>query len=172
MVNPSTYSVIGIDPGLHCTGYSIIQSGPEGYKLMDCGTFRTSSKNSLPCRLRKICNQLDDILKGFQPDHAAVEETFMAQNAKSALLLGHVRGALLLTISHCGIPSYEYSPREVKMAVVGYGAASKFQVRAMLHHIFQINLEKYPLDATDAIAVALCHIHTHGSQLIEHAYNG
>jgi crossover junction endodeoxyribonuclease RuvC len=160
MAGLSSYSVLGLDPGLNCTGYSLIQIEPKGYQLIDCGTFRTSSKSSLPERLKSICSELQKILKGFQPDHAAIEETFMSQNARSALLLGHIRGALLLTVCLCGIPTFEYSPREVKMAVVGYGAASKSQVRSMLQHILRLDLGKYPLDATDAMAVAICHIHT------------
>ncbi len=164
MAGPSSYSVLGLDPGLNCTGYSLIQIEPKGYQLIDCGTFRTSSKNPLPDRLKTICSQLQKVLKGFKPDYAAIEETFMSQNAKSALLLGHVRGALLLTIGLCDIPTFEYSPREVKLAVVGYGAASKSQVRSMLHHILHLDLEKYPLDATDAMAVAICHIHTNGNR--------
>ena len=107
---PSSYSVLGLDPGLNCTGYSLIRIEPEGYQLIDCGTFRTSSKDSLSSRLKNICLKLQDILKGFRPDYAAIEETFVAQNARSALLLGHIRGALLLTISLCGITAYEYSP--------------------------------------------------------------
>jgi len=167
MTRPTSYSVLGLDPGLNCTGYSFIKIKPEGYQLIDCGTFRTSSKDSLSCRLKNICTKLQDILKGFRPDYAAIEETFVAQNARSALLLGHIRGALLLTISLCEIPAFEYSPREVKKAVVGYGAASKYQVRSMLCNIFHFNLEKYSLDATDAIAVAICHIHTNGNKIIK-----
>ena len=166
MAGPLSYSVLGLDPGLNCTGYSLIQTRPDGYQLIDCGTFRSSSKTPLSDRLRAICTQLQEVLKGFQtPDHAAVEETFVSQNARSALLLGHIRGALLLTISLCGIPVFEYSPREVKMAVVGYGAASKLQVRSMLQNILHLDLGKYPLDITDAMAVAICHIHTNGSRL-------
>ena len=164
MSDASSYSVIGVDPGLNCTGYSVVRIKSGGYQLIDCGTFRTSNKTPLPDRLKSICNQLQDILNGLHPDYAAIEETFMAQNARSALLLGHIRGAILLTISHCNIPTFEYSPREVKMAVVGYGAASKLQVRSMLRHIFRNDLEKYPLDITDAMAVAICHIHTVGNR--------
>jgi crossover junction endodeoxyribonuclease RuvC len=167
MAGLSSYSVLGLDPGLNCTGYSLIQIGPEGYQLIDCGTFRTCSKDTLSYRLKNICSKLQDILNGFRPDYAAIEETFVAQNARSALLLGHIRGALLLTISLCEIPTFEYSPRAVKMAVVGYGAASKSQVRSMLCNIFHLNLEKYSLDATDAIAVAICHIHTNGNRVIK-----
>ncbi|MGA1863522.1 MAG: crossover junction endodeoxyribonuclease RuvC [bacterium] len=164
MAGPSSYSVLGLDPGLNCTGYSLIQFGSGDYQLIDCGTLRTCSKDNLSFRLKKICSELRDILNGFQPDYAAIEETFVAQNARSALLLGHIRGALLLTISLCGIPAFEYSPREIKMSVVGYGAASKSQVKSMLCNIFRLNLERYSLDATDAIAVAICHIHTNGNR--------
>ena len=162
MAGSSTFSVLGLDPGLTCTGYSIIQIESETCYLADCGTFRTSSKTPISERLKCICNKLKEIIKEYRPDHAAVEETFMAKNARSALLLGHIRGALLLTIALYDIPAFEYSPREVKMAVVGYGAADKFQIRSMLQNILKIKAEKYPLDATDAMAVAICHIHTHG----------
>ena len=164
MIRPSPYSVLGLDPGLNCTGYSLIQTMSDGYQLIDCGTFRTPGKATIADRLKGICSQLQDILNGFRPDQAAVEETFVAQNARSALLLGHIRGALLLTIAQCDIPTFEYSPREIKKAVVGYGAASKYQVRSMLQNILRINLEKYPLDATDALVVAICHCHTNGNQ--------
>ncbi len=158
------YSVLGLDPGLRCTGYSLIQTGPEGYNIIDCGTLKSSTKDTISDRLKDISKQLQGILNEYLPDQAALEETFMAQNPKSALLLGHIRGALLLTISLLNIPAFEYSPREVKMAIVGYGAADKYQVRSMLQNILHSNLEEYPLDATDALAVAVCHIHTTGQR--------
>ncbi|MBN2372588.1 crossover junction endodeoxyribonuclease RuvC [bacterium] len=165
MSRPSCpYSVLGMDPGLNCTGYSIIEMMSGGYRLIACGTFRTPGKAAISDRLNGICTQLQEVLNGFRPDHAAVEETFVAQNAKTALLLGHIRGALLLTIAQFGIPTFEYSPKEIKKAVVGYGSASKCQVRAMLTNILRMDIEKYPLDATDALAVAICHCHTNGSR--------
>jgi len=160
-----SYSVLGLDPGLNCTGYCLLRTGPEGYQLVNCGTFRTPSSFPLPLRLKSICSRLEEVLTGCHPDEAAVEETFMAQNVRSALLLGHIRGALLLTISRFDIPTFEYSPREVKKAVVGYGAASKVQVRSMLPHLLHSALKQYPLDATDAIGIAICHVHTHHNRI-------
>lgn len=160
MKGTDSYSVLGLDPGLRCTGYSIIEVRQRDYAIIISGTLRSAPKLPLSDRLKGICAELRLILNNYRPNQAAIEETFMAQNPKSALLLGHIRGALMLTISLLDIPIFEYSPREVKMAVVGYGAAEKSQVRSMLYNILHINIEKYPLDATDAIAVAICHIHS------------
>ncbi|MGA1843434.1 MAG: crossover junction endodeoxyribonuclease RuvC [bacterium] len=162
-----SYSVLGLDPGLNCTGYCLLRIRPEGYGLVNCGTFRTSCSSPLSLRLKAICSRLEEVLTGYHPDEAALEETFMAQNARSALLLGHIRGALLLTVSRFDIPVFEYSPREMKKAVVGYGAASKEQVRSMLPHLLRTPIEQYPLDATDAIGVAICHVHAHHNRITQ-----
>ena len=151
-------AILGIDPGSVATGYGIVR--PEGHRLhyVDAGVIRISGKVGFAQRLERIYSGLQDIIKKYGPTVSAVEDVFQAKNARSALKLGHARGATILAAIHGGLEVYEYSPSEIKKAVVGYGRADKAQVQRMVKLL--LNLSKRPAqDTADALAVAICHYH-------------
>lgn len=151
--------VLGIDCGSECTGYGIVDSDRQGYRLVAAGAIRTSSQLPLGERLLKIAGGLRELIETYAPEVAAVEDVFFAANVKSALKLGHVRGVALLEAARAGIPVGEYSPLEVKSSVVGYGRAEKRQVQRMVKAILGLKEAPEPADAADALAIAICHIH-------------
>jgi crossover junction endodeoxyribonuclease RuvC len=152
--------ILGVDPGSQITGVGIIEvSDKRELKLCYHGCIRTNRKESLPFRLKQIYNGLVDIIKEYQPDHVALEDMFYSDNVKTAIVMGQARGVSLLAPVILGIDPAEYSPREVKLAVVGRGNASKDQVHFMVKNILQIKEDISPDDASDALAVALCHYH-------------
>jgi crossover junction endodeoxyribonuclease RuvC len=154
--------ILGIDPGSLVTGFGVVeQQGPHLHALA-WGAIRTSSKQALPERLKCIYAGLLDPLHTWQPEAVSVERVFLAENAKSALTLGHARGVALLATAHADLPLVEYSALEIKMAVVGYGRAAKPQVQQMVKHLLQLDMVPQPADAADALAAAICHIHTNG----------
>ena len=148
--------VIGIDCGTERTGYGVIDSDGVAHHVVASGVVRTSSKDSLAVRLCAIAAGLREVLHRYRPDAAAVEEVFHSVNSKSALKLAHVRGVALLTAAEAGVSLGEYSPMEVKMSVAGYGRAEKHQIQLMVTTL--LNLPATPSeDASDALAVAICH---------------
>ncbi len=154
--------VIGFDPGLSATGFGIVESNiKKQVKHIDNGVLRPQRKLSLPERLNYLYNNSLKLLKAYFPEILAIEDTFYHKNIKSAMSLGQARGTLLLAGAHLGIPCIEYAPRKVKMSVVGNGAASKEQVKYMICRILTLPSEDIPIDASDALAIALCHIHQH-----------
>jgi crossover junction endodeoxyribonuclease RuvC len=156
----SMLRILGVDPGSQITGVGIIEV-PDKRELKLCyhGCIRTNRKEALPLRLKQIYNGLVDIIKEFQPDHVALEDIFYSNNVKTAIVMGQARGVSLLAPVIMGIVPAEYSPREVKLAVVGRGSASKDQVHFMVKNILQIKEDITPDDASDALAVAICHYH-------------
>ncbi|MGI8989955.1 MAG: crossover junction endodeoxyribonuclease RuvC [Bryobacteraceae bacterium] len=154
--------VLGIDCGTERTGYGIIDSDGRAHRLVDAGVIRTSPKSPLEMRLMRIASELRDRISGFQPEVAAVEEVFYAVNVKTALKLSHVRGVALLAIAEAGVVLAEYSPLEVKVSVVGYGRAEKHQVQRMVASLLHLEAEFDSEDASDALAIAICHA-THAS---------
>ncbi len=152
--------ILGVDPGSQITGVGIIEvSDKRELKLCYHGCIRTNRKESLPFRLKQIYNGLVDIIKEYQPDHVALEDMFYSDNVKTAIVMGQARGVSLLAPVIMGIDPAEYSPREVKLAVVGRGSASKDQVHFMVKNILHLKEDISPDDASDALAVALCHYH-------------
>ena len=151
--------ILGLDPALSVTGYSVIKKTDQGLTLLDSGVIRTKSKDLLSYRIKSIADQVEKIVTIHHPEHAVLEECFLGRNVKTALLLGEVRGALLLIIRSAQIDIYEYSARVVKMALVGYGAASKTQVQFMVKNMLNLKAQSLSHDETDAMAVAICHIH-------------
>jgi len=151
--------ILGIDPGTAATGYGVISAGsfPE---LVEYGCLRTSSKQNLVQRLKIIYVRVKDIVERFCPDEIAVEEVFFNQNVKTALSVGQARGVILLAASSQGARVFSYTPLEVKQAVVGYGRARKEQVQHMVKRTFNLSCLPTPDDASDAIAVALCHFYS------------
>ena len=149
--------ILGIDPGSLITGYGVISVTGDKLTYLDSGCIRVAGKE-LPQRLQQIYADIRKIMEQFHPDEAAIEQVFMQQNAGSALKLGQARGAAIVAILSDNIPLGEYSARQVKQAVVGYGAAAKTQVQQMVKSM--LNLPKIPqADAADALAIAICHAH-------------
>lgn len=151
--------VLGIDPGTLITGYGIVARRGAEIRLVGCGTITNDSGQSMPLRLQKIYHDLSNIIGIYRPDEAAIESAFYGKNAQSALKLGHARGVSILAAVERQIPTSEYSPREVKRAVVGNGSASKEQVQFMIRSLLSLNRASMLHDASDALAVAICHLH-------------
>jgi crossover junction endodeoxyribonuclease RuvC len=151
--------VLGVDPGLTIVGYGILESQGKKVLVRGFGTLATSGDDPLSARLKRIHSSIQDIIKKFEPDALACETVFYSRNARSTILLGHARGAVLLAAESCGVRVVEISPREVKSAVVGRGSSSKSQVRYMVKA--QLALQDLPesTDVSDALAVALCCLH-------------
>jgi crossover junction endodeoxyribonuclease RuvC len=149
--------VLGIDCGTEKTGFGIIESDGVHHRMIAAGVVRTSTKDSLCRRVMHIAQGLRSVIEEHHPDTAAVEDIFHAVNTKSALKLAHVRGVALLTIAEAGLPLGEYSPLEVKTSVVGYGRAEKQQVQLMVQSLLGLDSALESEDASDAIAVAICH---------------
>lgn len=157
-------SIMGIDPGSNRTGYGIIEAKDDELKLIQWGDVRTNPKETFPQRLKTIYEELIKLIREFAPDAVAVEDLFFAVNAKSTLKLGQVRGVILLTAANENIPIAEYSPLEVKQSVVGYGRADKKQVQSMVCRLLKLKNPPNTLDASDALAIAICHHHMVGNR--------
>ena len=154
--------IFGIDPGSVCTGFGCVESDGSRHRLVRCGAIKAPARAAFPDRLRHIHTALVEIIAECRPDAVAVESLFHAVNARSALQLGHARGVALLAASQAGLVVAEYPPAEVKRAVVGYGRAEKHQVQHMVTLLLGLTEAPEPFDASDAIAVAICHVHTSG----------
>ncbi len=155
--------VFGIDPGSDRTGYGCLESDGSRHRLVVCGVLRTKAYTTFPEKLVRIHEGLASFLDRCQPDCVAIENLFHARNVHSALRLGHARGVALLAASEAGLPISEYSPAEVKRAVVGYGRADKAQVQQMIKLLLGLESAPSPHDAADALAVAVCHAHLVGN---------
>ena len=151
--------ILGVDPGSLRTGYGAIWSDGRAHRLLECGVIAPSSRLALPARLLLIAEGLRQTLSRLQPQALAVEDLFHAVNVRTALVLGHVRGTVLLVGAEAGIPIYAYPPATVKAQVTGYGRAEKTQVALMVAHHLAGLPPGQASDATDALAVALCHAH-------------
>ena len=152
--------VLGIDPGTASTGFGLIRVEGRRLRLLRAGVFRTAPGATLPRRLQRVCDGLEALLEETRPHHVALESLFVARNARSALTLAHLRGALLLTVARHGLDVTEYAPMTVKKAVTGRGMAAKDQVRGMVRRLLDASAAPLALDASDALAVAICHAHT------------
>jgi len=148
--------VIGIDPGSKVTGYGIIEISDNKTVHIDCGGINPPKKLPLEEKLLFINNSIKELIKEFHPDYASVEDVFFAKNAKSSLMLGHVRGAILLAFAEHKIPYSAYSPREIKQAITGFGGASKEQIQYMVKNLLKLKEIAFE-DASDALAIAICH---------------
>jgi crossover junction endodeoxyribonuclease RuvC len=152
--------VLGIDPGTAITGYGLVDEGEQGLVLVDCGVITTAAGQPLPVRLQRIYQGLADVIDRYRPQTAAVEELFFSRNARTALSVGHARGVALLALADAGLSIFEYKPLEVKQAVAGYGGADKQQVQEMVRMLLALEEVPRPDDAADAVAVAVCHLHS------------
>lgn len=156
---PAARRVIGIDPGSTVTGYGIVEARRDGRLCaVACGVVRPDA-GPFAARLSAIYDGLKLIIAEHEPTEAALEDIFYAANVRSALKLGHARGVAVLAAAHAGLPVAAYSPMEVKQSLVGYGRAEKGQVGRMVCVLLGLAEPPKPLDASDALAVAICHIH-------------
>lgn len=156
--------VLGVDPGSETTGYGVIETQGRQYKLIEYNAIRSPSRFAFAERLLIISQRLEEVIERLRPHACSVEETFYAVNVKSALKLGHVRGVVLLSAARAGVPVFEYSPLEIKSALVGYGRAEKHQVQEMVRLLLGLKEAPEPLDASDALAAAICHVNTASTQ--------
>jgi crossover junction endodeoxyribonuclease RuvC len=150
--------VLGLDPGSRKTGFGVIERNGNRFRCLHYGHASAPARAELAERLHSIASQVRDVMQKYKPDCVVVEEAFYRNNVRSTLVLGHVRGALILTALECGIELAEYTPREIKMSVTGSGAASKEQVNFMVKRILALK-GTIQEDAADALAGALCHHH-------------
>jgi crossover junction endodeoxyribonuclease RuvC len=157
--------VLGIDCGTEYTGYGIVDLVSDERKndllvCVVCGAIKCSARDPMPTRLSRIARSLEELIAVHRPDRVAIEDVFYALNVKSALKLGQVRGVAMLTAASAGLEVAEYSPLSIKSAVVGYGKAEKHQVQQMVARLLRLEAIPEPADAADALAIAICHLHT------------
>jgi crossover junction endodeoxyribonuclease RuvC len=151
--------VFGIDPGSDRTGYGCIDSDGRRHRLVLCGAITAGAADTFPDKLAVIHRTLSEVLADCRPECVAIENLFHATNVRSALKLGHARGVAMLAAVQAGLPVIEYTPAEVKRAVVGYGRAEKPQIGFMVKLLLGLDEIPSPHDAADALAVAICHVH-------------
>ena len=149
--------ILGIDPGIATVGFGIVESECGKQKFISCGVITTPAKTPLSQRLNQIYTDLEELLVSFKPDAVAIEELFFNTNITTGISVAHGRGVILLAVYHSGVPIFEYTPLQVKQAVVGYGRAEKRQVIDMVKRILNMKNAPKPDDAADAVAIALCH---------------
>ena len=165
--------ILGIDCGGEYTGYGVVEQDDEGSLHHLCsGAIRLLPREPLELRLKKICEKLSEIIATYTPEQVAIEDVFYAVNVKSALKLGHVRGVAMLAAAQAGLQVVAYSPLSIKSAVVGYGKAEKCQVQMMVARLLDLPAPPDPPDVADALAIAICHLHTAGTLRRQHATTG
>lgn len=152
--------VLGIDPGTAITGYGLVREAAAGPVLVAYGVIRTPAGAPMPERLRSIYQGLQELIALYAPDTAAVEKLFFQKNVSTAMTVGQARGVVLLALAQAGVTVGEYTPRDVKQAVAGYGGAAKPQIQKMVRALLHLTEIPQPDDAADALAVAICHLHS------------
>ncbi|MFH1825057.1 MAG: crossover junction endodeoxyribonuclease RuvC [Candidatus Firestonebacteria bacterium] len=155
--------VLGIDPGIATTGYGIVETKNNILKVVDYNCITTLPELPIGSRLKSIYDGMLKVIEKFKPDHVAVEELFFAKNLKTAISVSEARGVIILAATKKGILEiYEYTPLQVKLALVGYGRAQKNQIQQMVKILLNLNTIPKPDDIADALAVAICHINYKG----------
>lgn len=149
--------VLGVDPGSRVTGYGILEKRKNDISLIHYGHIRSSGKTPFYDRIHNIFQSMVKLMEDYHPQEMAIEDMFYAKNVQSSLKLGHARGAVLIAAVQCGLRIFEYTPLEIKKSVVGYGRASKEQVRSMVQIILKFK-GSLQLDTSDALATAICHL--------------
>lgn len=157
--------ILGIDPGFAIVGFGVLESAGGSQRLVQCGAITTQAGLPLPTRLLQISNDMGELLTTFRPDAMAVEELFFNNNVTTGIGVAQARGVILTEAERRGVPIFEYSPSEVKLAVVGYGKAEKRQVMDMTKRLLKLKAVPKPDDAADAVAIALCHARSYTSRL-------
>lgn len=153
-------SILGVDPGVAITGYGIVRVDGDALHSVTYGIITTPPHQALPLRLQHLYQELRHLIEAHQPAEASVEELFFARNVRTALSVGYARGVILLALIHAGLPTYEYTPLQVKQTITGYGLASKEQMQQMVRLLLGLQEIPQPDDAADALAVAICHAHS------------
>ncbi len=161
--------VIGIDPGTAITGWGVVEGQGNHLQMVAAGVITTPAKTPLAQRLQTIYHELTDLIAAWQPESSAIEELFFSKNAKTALAVGHGRGAATLALANANLSIAEYKPLEVKQAVTGHGGADKHQMQHMVKLLLELDDIPRPDDAADALAVAICHVHSARLKLLEGA---
>jgi crossover junction endodeoxyribonuclease RuvC len=152
--------VLGVDCGGEYTGFGVVEGDGRSLLCLTAGAIRLSPREALELRLKKVYDGLSELIAKYQPDVVAIEDVFYSVNAKSALKLGHVRGVAMMSAAQHGLSVVAYAPLAIKSAVVGYGRAEKSQVQVMVARLLHLEKIPEPADAADALAIAICHIHT------------
>ena len=158
--SPSSRVALGIDPGTAIVGYAVVETRGSELNMIVCDVITTPSTMSMPERLLHIYQRLNEIITTYRPNESAMEELFFAKNARTALTVGQARGVAMLALANGGLAVSEYTPKQVKQAVTGYGGANKEQVGEMVRILLHLKSIPRPDDAADAAAVAICHLHT------------
>lgn len=158
--------ILGIDPGIAIVGWGVLSYENGRMTPLGYGSIQTEAGLKVEERLCRIHKTLTDIIRHFKPDVLSVEELFWNTNQKTGIVVAEARGVILLTAREEGVPIFEYTPLQVKQAIVGYGRAEKRQVMEMTKTMLHLQRMPRPDDAADALALAICHAHTEGSQLV------
>ena len=156
--------ILGIDPGYAILGYGVIEMTGNRFKAIDYGAVTTDAGEDMPNRLKILYNSLMEIIYRYEPEVASIEELFFNTNAKTAILVGQARGVAVLACVNSGLEIAEYTPLQIKQALVGYGRAEKMQVQSMVKTILNLKQVPKPDDTADALAAAVCHGHSAGSR--------
>ena len=159
----ATVRVLGIDPGSESMGFGIVDTDGRAHRLVAVGAIRAPRGAGFPARLLNIETKLSSLIEQYGPQVCSIEESFYAANVKTAMRLGHVRGVAIVAAARLGLQIFEYSPASIKSALVGYGRAEKAQVGDMVRLLLNLAEVPQPHDAADALAAAICHIHTAGT---------
>jgi crossover junction endodeoxyribonuclease RuvC len=152
--------ILGVDPGTAITGYGILKSDGDDLTMVAYGAITTPADWQMPRRLQHIYGELTALIAAHQPTDAAIEKLFFSKNARTALSVGQARGVALLAAAQAGLAVHEYTPLQIKQAVVGYGRAEKTQIQQMVKILLQLDSVPQPDDAADALAIAICHAHS------------
>lgn len=153
--------ILGIDPGIGITGIGVIETIGNRTTMLDCGPITTPPNTPLPQRLVEIYDKLSRIITHYKPDAVAIEELFFNKNVSTALIVGQARGVAVLCAAQAKVPLTSYTPSEIKVAVAGYGKADKYQVGQMVKSLLKLEEVPKPDDVADALAIAICHSHSH-----------
>jgi len=159
--------VLGVDPGTAITGYGVVEEAEGGLRALAYGAITTLAGTPLPERLQSIYRELLHLAREWRPDAAAVEELYFSANVRTAMSVGQARGVVLLALADAGLPVAEYSPLAVKQALTGYGRAEKRQMQEMVRLLLGLSDIPRPDDAADALAVAICHLHSARMRALE-----
>ena len=154
--------ILGVDPGSRVTGYGVVERGSGSLRCVDCGTI-SGGVGPLPDRLLGVYEGLQAVIESYRPAAVAIENAFLGRNVKAMAVMSQTRGVLVLAARRAELPLFEYAPREIKRAVVGTGRASKAQIAYMVGSLLGLTQHGLPRDATDSLAVALCHLHRSGT---------
>ena len=157
--------ILGIDPGVATVGFGVIEAQAGRQQMIQYGAITTPAGQPLAARLVQIAQDMETLITQFQPDEMSIEELFFSKNITTGIAVAHGRGVLLCAAERCGIPLFEYTPGQVKMAVTGYGKAEKRQVMDMTKRLLKLAKTPRPDDAADALALALCHARSSTSRL-------